>query len=181
MNPSDAIEMASKFTTAYPSISDEVVDELMCRGLLQCGGDCWRFGDENNGTTRRLNGQKFTRADNAGADWHKLIGLADVVHHNRKHVLFVIEGSKDALAAAELAFRFHILGEVGIICALGSGYRPIASELQQLRGRHVGLIVDLFIEPAEIYPNSEAWGSDAFTFTDKDAAFAKLRQMGFKR
>src|SRR5262249_44055218 len=132
MSPSDAIEMASKFTTAYPNISDEVVDELMRRGLLHCSGDYWRFGDENNGTTRRLDGRKFTRADNSGPDWHRLIGLADVVHHNRKHVLFVIEGSKDALAAAELAFRSGILEEVGIICALGSGYRPIASEIEQL-------------------------------------------------
>jgi hypothetical protein len=34
-----------------------------------------------------------------------------------------------------------------------------------------------FIEPAEIYPNSEAWGVDGFTFTDKDVAFAKLREL----
>ena len=35
----------------------------------------------------------------------------------------------------------------------------------------------LAIEPASIYPNSEAWGVDGFTFTDKDAAFAKLREI----
>ena len=28
-----------------------------------------------------------------------------------------------------------------------------------------------FIEPAEVYPNSEAWGVDGFTLTDKDATF----------
>jgi hypothetical protein len=33
------------------------------------------------------------------------------------------------------------------------------------------------VEPAEIYPNSDAWGVDGFTFTDKDAAFAKLREL----
>ena len=100
------------------------------------------FRNESNGTTRRLDGRKFTRADNSGPDWHKLIGLTDVVRHNRKEVLFVIEGSKDALAAAELAFRSSILEEVGIICALGSGYRPIASEIEQLCSRRVELIGD---------------------------------------
>jgi hypothetical protein len=58
------------------------------------------------------------------------------------YVLFVIEGSKDALAAAELAFRFGILEHVGIICALGSGYRAIATEIEQLCSRRVELIGD---------------------------------------
>jgi hypothetical protein len=142
MSVTDVIEIASKFTKAYPSISVETLDELVRRRLFHWSGDYWRFGDENNGTTRRLDGRKFTRADNSGADWHKLIGLADVVRHDRKYVLFVIEGSKDALAAAELAFRFGILEEVGIICALGSGYRPIAAEIEELCRRRVGLIGD---------------------------------------
>ena len=142
MNVTNVIEIPSKFTKAYPSISVETVDELVRRGLFHCSGDYWRFGDENNGTTRRLDGRKFTRADNSGADWHKLIGLADVVRHNRKDVLFVIEGSKDVLAAAELAFRSGILEETGVTCALGSGYRPIASEIEQLCSRRVELIGD---------------------------------------
>jgi hypothetical protein len=33
------------------------------------------------------------------------------------------------------------------------------------------------VEPSEVYPNSEAWGADGFTFTDKDAAFRKLKEM----
>jgi hypothetical protein len=33
------------------------------------------------------------------------------------------------------------------------------------------------VEPAEVYPNSAAWGVDGFTLTDKDAAFAKLREV----
>jgi hypothetical protein len=41
-------------------------------------------------------------------------------------------------------------------------------------GFHIG---GRFVEPAEVYPNSEAWGVDGFTFTDKDAAFAKLREL----
>ena len=149
----------------------------MRRRLFHWSGDYWRFGDENNGTTRRLDGQKFTRADNSGADWHKLIGLADVVHHNRKYVLFAIEGSKDALAAAELAHRFRVLAEVGIICALGSGYRPIVSELQQLHGRRVGLIGDRdaagvettrIISRALEYPSVDYITWEWSDWTDKD-------------
>jgi hypothetical protein len=142
MRAADVIEIPPTFTKTYPSISGEALRELSRRGLFHCAGDYWRFGDESNGTTRRLDGRKFTRADNSGADWHKLIGLADVVRHNRKGVLFVIEGSKDALAGAELAFRSGILGEIGIVCALGSGYRPITSQIDQLCGRHVGLVGD---------------------------------------
>jgi hypothetical protein len=142
MNGLGIIKIPPNFSDAYIGIGTETVIELVERGLLSWDSEFWRFGDKSNGTTRRLDGRKFTRADNSGADWHKLIGLADVVRHDRKYVLFPLEGSKDALAAAELAFRFGILWQVGIICALGSGYRPIAGELQQLRGRRVGLIGD---------------------------------------
>jgi hypothetical protein len=31
--------------------------------------------------------------------------------------------------------------------------------------------------PAEAYPRSEQWGELALTFCDKDAAFAKLREI----
>jgi len=34
-----------------------------------------------------------------------------------------------------------------------------------------------FVQPAEIYPKAEAWGVDGFTLTDKDTAFAKLREL----
>ena len=33
------------------------------------------------------------------------------------------------------------------------------------------------VPPAEVYPRSEQWGVDGFTFTDRDAAFAKLREL----
>jgi hypothetical protein len=33
------------------------------------------------------------------------------------------------------------------------------------------------IEPGEVYPRSESWGVDGFTVTDKEAAFAKLREL----
>src|SRR5215475_6039100 len=126
----------------FPSISVETVNELEERGLLQIAEGQWRLGDKNNGSTRRLDNRKWRRADNSGDAWHKLIGLDDVVQNDRRRVIFVIEGSKDALTAAELARRFGVLAQVGIICALGSGYRPIAAELEQLRGRSVLLIGD---------------------------------------
>jgi hypothetical protein len=44
--------------------------------------------------------------------------------------------------------------------------------------RREGFQIDgRFVEPANVYPNSDAWGVDGFTFTDKDAAFAKLREV----
>jgi hypothetical protein len=46
--------------------------------------------------------------------------------------------------------------------------------IRRREGFHVGV---RFVEPAEVYPKSEAWGVDGFTFTDKDAAFAKLREI----
>jgi Toprim-like len=139
----DATTALLKFNESYPSISAEAVEELARRGLFHLPtSEHWRFGDESNGTTRRIDGRKWNRADNIGEDWHRLIGLDDVVRNDRKHVLFVIEGSKDALAAAEIAHRYGILSQVGIVCALGSGYRPIQDEVEQLRGRRVVVIGD---------------------------------------
>jgi hypothetical protein len=127
---------------AFPCISIETTDELMSRDLLHIEDNEWRLGDETNGTTRRFSNRKWKRADNLGEKWHKLIGLDDVVRNDRKYVLFVIEGSTDALAAAEIANRSAILPQTGIVCALGSGYRPIRVELKQLCGRWVGVIGD---------------------------------------
>ena len=53
----------------------------------------------------------------------------------------------------------------------------VSYEVIRLR-RHDGFwINNRFVEPAEVYPNSEAWGVDGWTFTDKDRAFAKFREM----
>ena len=126
----------------FPSISVETVNELQRRDLLHVTEGHWRLGDNNNGSTRTFQAKKWRRADNRGGDWHKLIGLDDVVQNDRWYVILVIEGSKDALAAAEMARRRGILGQVGIVCALGSGYRPIPDEIEKLRGRMVMLIGD---------------------------------------
>ena len=34
------------------------------------------------------------------------------------------------------------------------------------------------VKPSEFYPSSTEWGKYGFTFTDKDTAFAKLRELG---
>ena len=41
-------------------------------------------------------------------------------------------------------------------------------------GFHIG---GRFVEPAEVYPNSEAWGVDGWTVTTLDAAYEKLRAL----
>ena len=53
-------------------------------------------------------------------------------------------------------------------------------EVIRIRCRKGFRIGDRFVEPAAVYPKSEAWGTDGFTFTDKDAAFARLRGMKVK-
>ena len=129
-----------------PDFSAETVAEVQRRGLVTFKKHrrvaCWHFGDDHNGTTRSLNGRKYLRADNKGEDWHKLIGLLDVTEHDRRCVVFILEGSKDALAAFEFAHRAGILAEVGVVTAIGTGYRPIPEELVQLVGRRVFLIGD---------------------------------------
>jgi hypothetical protein len=56
----------------------------------------------------------------------------------------------------------------------------VCYEVIRIRRREGFEIGSRFVEPAEVYPNSEAWGVDGFTFTDKDAAFAKLGEMKAK-
>ena len=53
----------------------------------------------------------------------------------------------------------------------------VCYEVIRIRRREAFQIEGRFVEPAELYPNSEAWGVDGFTLTDKDAAFAKLREL----
>jgi hypothetical protein len=57
----------------------------------------------------------------------------------------------------------------------------VCYEVIRIRRRDGFQIGSRFVEPAEVYPNSESWGVDGFTVTDKGAVFAKLRQVGFKR
>jgi hypothetical protein len=56
----------------------------------------------------------------------------------------------------------------------------VSYEVIRIRRRKAFQIGGRFVEPAEIYPNSEAWGVDGFAFTDRNAAFATLRQIEAK-
>jgi hypothetical protein len=53
----------------------------------------------------------------------------------------------------------------------------VCYEVIRIRLREGFQIGARFVEPGEVYPNSEAWGVDGFTLTDKDAALAKLREL----
>jgi hypothetical protein len=53
----------------------------------------------------------------------------------------------------------------------------VCYEVIRIRRREGFQIGARFVEPAEVYPNSEAWGVDGFTVTDKEAALHKLRHL----
>jgi hypothetical protein len=59
----------------------------------------------------------------------------------------------------------------------GRSNASVCYEVIRIRRREGFQIGGRFVEPAEVYPNSGAWGVDGFTLTDKDAAFAKLREV----
>ena len=59
----------------------------------------------------------------------------------------------------------------------GCAEASVCYEVIRIRSRDGFQIGGRFVEAAKVYPNSEAWGVDGFTFTDRDAAFAKLREM----
>jgi len=53
----------------------------------------------------------------------------------------------------------------------------VCYEVVRIRRREGFQIDGRLVEPAEVYPNSEAWGVDGFTLTDKDAAIAKMQEV----
>ena len=64
---------------------------------------------------------------------------------------------------------------------IGSPKRSVCYEVIRIRRRAGFQIGGRFVEPAEVYPKSGAWGVDGFTLTDKDAAFAKMREIKDER
>jgi hypothetical protein len=58
----------------------------------------------------------------------------------------------------------------------GCAEPSVCYEVIRIRRREGFQIGGRFVEAAELYPRSEAWGTDGFTLTDKDAAFVKLRE-----
>jgi hypothetical protein len=59
----------------------------------------------------------------------------------------------------------------------GCSEPSVCYEVIRIRRRDGFQIGRRLVEPAEVYPSSGAWGVDGFTLTDKDAAFAKLREV----
>jgi hypothetical protein len=57
----------------------------------------------------------------------------------------------------------------------------VCYEVIRIRHREGFQIGGRFVEPAEVYPNSEAWGVDSWTIEDKEAAFRKLREAVVER
>jgi len=53
----------------------------------------------------------------------------------------------------------------------------VCYEVVRIRRRDGFQIGGRFVQPAEVYPSSGAWGFDGFTLADKDAAFAILREL----
>ena|SRR5437868_5231232 len=59
----------------------------------------------------------------------------------------------------------------------GCSNPSVCYEVIRIRRREGFAINGRVVEPAEVYPNSEAWDNDGLTFTDRDAALAKLREI----
>jgi hypothetical protein len=59
----------------------------------------------------------------------------------------------------------------------GSSEPSIAFEVICVRRHNGKEIKGQWVEPSEFYPSSSEWGKYGFTFTDKDAAFAKLGEV----
>jgi hypothetical protein len=60
---------------------------------------------------------------------------------------------------------------------IGCANPSVCYEVIRIRRREGFQIDGRSVEPAEVYPQSDAWGVGGFTLTDKDAAFAKLREV----
>jgi hypothetical protein len=135
-------------------ISPEAISEAVRRGLVSFKKHrrvaCWRFGDTHNGCLRRVDGLPFeikgqrvkAEAETRGDAWHRLMGLDDVLANNRREILLIIEGTKDALAAFHFADVEGKLSSIGVAVALGAGVNPCAEDVENFSGRRVRIFGD---------------------------------------
>ena len=56
----------------------------------------------------------------------------------------------------------------------GCAEPSVCYEVIRIRRREGFQIGNKLVEPAEVYPKSEAWGVDGFTLTDRNKAWAKF-------
>ena len=146
----DAAELAAQL-----ALSPQAIEEAIRRRLLafvrhrNCRS--WRLGDSRNGSFRRIDGKPFringesvkAEAETRGSAWHRLIGIDDVVANDRRDILLIPEGSKDALAALHFADAEGTLERIGVVAALGAGVSPLANEIEYFRGRRVRIFADV--------------------------------------
>jgi hypothetical protein len=135
-------------------ISPNAISEAVRRGLVSFKKHrrvaCWRFGDTHNGCLRRLDGLPFeikgqrvkAEAERRGDAWHRLIGLDDVLANDRREILLIIEGTKDALAAFHFADVEGRLSSIGVAVALGAAVNPCADDVEKFSGRRVRIFGD---------------------------------------
>ena len=147
-------EKSADELAAQLMISPNAISEAVRRGLVRFERHrsvaCWRFGDMRNGCLRRLDGQPFAisgqrvkaEAETRGQEWHRLIGLDDVLANDRREVLMPIEGSKDALAALHFADAEARLSQIGVVAALGAGVKPLPDDVEKFRRRRVRIFGD---------------------------------------
>jgi hypothetical protein len=136
------------------AINPQAIEEAMRRNLLAFvkhrNSRCWRFGDSRNGSFRRIDGEPFhingecvkAEAETRGKSWHRLIGLDDVVANDRRDILLILEGSKDALSALHFADAEDTLSQVGVVAALSASANLLADDIEKFRGRRVRIFGD---------------------------------------
>ena len=74
------------------------------------------------------------------------------------------------------------LNSPAALATWNAGFNPaVCYEVIRIRQREGFQIGGRFVEPAEVYPNSEAWGVDGWTMQGKEAAFRKLREVVVER
>jgi len=56
----------------------------------------------------------------------------------------------------------------------------VSYEVIRIRRRDGFQIGSRFVEPAEVYLRSELWGTNGFTFTNRDKAFAKFSEISLE-
>jgi hypothetical protein len=149
LNGKSADKLAAQLIISPPAVS-----EAIRRGFVSFkkhrGVTCWRFGDTRNGCFRRLDGLSFkingqrvkAEAETRGDQWHRLIGLDDVSTNDRREILLITEGSKDALAALHFAYVEGRLADVGVAAALGAGVNLRSEDIERLRGRRIRIFGD---------------------------------------
>ena len=91
-----------------------------------------------------LKGERVkAEAETKGQAWHRLIGLNDVVANDRRDILLIPEGSKDAIAALHFAAAESSLSRVGVVAALGTGVNSLAEDVEVFHSRRVRTFGDV--------------------------------------